>query len=100
MSVRIEQVPGGQPVAVAGDVNQDAMIDINDVIQAVAFYGKENKKADINQDGIVNETDIRFIEKNFLKVGPDVPKNKKPKEKLGNKGLEDFLRAIGLEPKK
>lgn len=94
------QKQGAQPVAVAGDVNQDAMIDIYDVQQVVAFYGKENKMADINQDGIVNESDIRLIEKNYLKVGPDVPKNKKPKEKLGNKRLEDFLRAIGLEPKK
>ncbi|MFJ7936297.1 S8 family serine peptidase [Sporosarcina sp. NPDC096371] len=93
------QKQGAQPTAVAGDVNQDGMIDIKDVIQAVAFYGKENKQADINQDGIVNEADIRFIEKNFLKVGPDTPKNKKPQEKSGKKGLADFLRAIGLQPK-
>ncbi|MFJ7936295.1 S8 family serine peptidase [Sporosarcina sp. NPDC096371] len=93
------QKQGAQPTAVAGDVNQDGMIDIKDVLQAVAFYGKENKQADINRDGIVNEADIRLIEKNFLKVGPDTPKNKKPQEKSGKKGLADFLRAIGLQPK-
>ncbi len=90
---------GSQPIAAAGDVNGDSMIDILDVMRVVAQYGKDDKQADINQDGIVDEIDIRFIEKNFLQVGPDAPKNKKPKEKLGNKGLKDFLRAIGLEPK-
>ncbi|USK33874.1 S8 family serine peptidase [Bacillus sp. F19] len=89
-----------QPTAAAGDVNGDKMIDISDVIQVVAFYGKDHKEEDLNQDGIVDEIDVRFIEKNFLRVGPDAPKNKKPKEKHGNKGLEDYLRAIGLEPKK
>ncbi|WP_045518885.1 S8 family serine peptidase [Neobacillus niacini] len=83
----------------AGDVNGASMIDILDVMRVVAQYGKDDKQADINQDGIVNEIDIRFIEKNFLQVGPDAPKNKNPQEKLGNKGLEDFLRTIGLEPK-
>ena len=87
-----------QPTAAAGDVNGDKMIDISDVIQVVAFYGEDHKKEDLNQDGIVDEKDVRFIEKNFLRVGPDAPKNKKPKEKHGNKGLEDFLRALGLEP--
>ncbi|MDM5225122.1 S8 family serine peptidase [Cytobacillus sp. NJ13] len=89
---------GSQPMAAAGDVNGDSMIDILDVMHVVAQYGKDNKQADMNQDGIVDEIDIRFIEKNFLQVGPDAPNNKKPKEKLGNKGLEDFLRTIGLEP--
>lgn len=84
----------------AGDVNDDKMIDIQDIVQVVAFYGKDHKKEDLNQDGIVDEKDVRFIEKNFLKVGPDAKKNAKPKEKHGKKGLEDFLRAIGLEPKK
>lgn len=83
----------------AGDVNQDSMIDILDVLRVVAQYGKENKKADINLDGNVDEKDIRFIEKNFLKIGPNAKDNVKPKEKLGKKGLDDFLEALGLEPK-
>lgn len=89
---------GTQPTAAAGDVNGDKMIDISDVIQVVAFYGKDHKQEDLNQDGIVDEKDVRFIEKNFLRVGPDAKKNKKPKERHGNKGLEDYLRSIGLEP--
>ncbi|USK33344.1 hypothetical protein LIT25_22945 [Bacillus sp. F19] len=56
---------------------------------------------DINQDGVVNEIDIRCVEKNFLMKGPDAPADKQPKETLGNsmKGLNCFLRLVGLEPK-
>lgn len=84
----------------AGDVNGDKMIDIQDLVQLIAFYGKKNQSTDINQDGIIDEKDVRFIEKNFMRVGYDASPNKKPKEKLGKKGLEDLLRSIGLEPKK
>ncbi|MBX9975081.1 S8 family serine peptidase [Cytobacillus firmus] len=82
----------------AGDVNGNEVIDIHDLIQVAAFYGKKHNKEDINQDGIVDEKDVRLIEKNFLKVGAAAKKNEKPQEKLGNKGLEDILSALGLEP--
>ncbi|QQZ07754.1 S8 family serine peptidase [Heyndrickxia vini] len=85
---------------IAGDVNGDEVVDIYDIVQLSTFYGKKQAKVDINQDGIVDEKDVRFIEKNFLKVGATAKKNAKPQEKLGRKGLEDFLRALGLEPKK
>lgn len=83
----------------AGDVNNDGVIDIHDVMRVVAQYGKDHPTVDINDDGIIDEKDIRFIEKNFLQVG-DYAKNKKPVEKLGKKGLNDFLQSLGLEPKK
>ncbi|ASK63529.1 peptidase S8 [Virgibacillus phasianinus] len=83
----------------AGDINGDNVIDILDVMRVVAHYDKKNKKADINQDGIVDEMDIRFIEKNFLRIGPNARDNVKPKEKLGRKGLDDFLKSLGLEPR-
>ncbi len=86
------------PINYAGDVNKDGMIDIMDVMRVVAQYGKKDKAADINIDGIVDELDIRFIEKNFLRVGHDIAKNKKPVETLGKKGLNDFLQSVGLEP--
>ncbi|EQB38689.1 hypothetical protein M948_08880 [Virgibacillus sp. CM-4] len=82
----------------AGDINGDKVVDIHDVMRVVAHYGKENDKTDVNKDGIVDEADIRFIEKNFLDIGFDAPENKTPLEKLGNKGLNDFLKSIGLEP--
>lgn len=84
----------------AGDINGDGFINIYDIVQLSNFYGKKHEKEDINQDGIVDEKDARFIEKNFLKIGETAKKNAKPQEKLGKKGLEDILRALSLEPKK
>lgn len=92
-----DQVRAYHDMNLAGDVNNDGVIDIHDVMRSVAFYGQSNDEMDINKDGVVDEIDIRFIESNFLKVGPDA-KNKKPVEKLGPKGLNDFLKALGLEP--
>lgn len=84
----------------AGDINKDKVIDIKDIQEVVDAYGIKDKsiiKEDINQDGTVDEFDVRYVEKNFLTKGPDAPVNKVPKEKIGNKGLEYFLRLIGLE---
>ncbi|MFJ7935681.1 S8 family serine peptidase [Sporosarcina sp. NPDC096371] len=88
------------PINYAGDVNKDGMIDIMDVMRVVAQYGTKDKAADINIDGIVDELDIRLIEQNFLRTGHDAGKNKKPVEKLGKKGLNDFLQSLGLTPNK
>ncbi|MED3997554.1 S8 family serine peptidase [Peribacillus frigoritolerans] len=88
--------------SIAGDVNGDKMIDILDIRSVVDAYGTNDASIvpqDINQDGVVNETDIRFVEKNFFTKGPDAPADKQPKATIGKKGLEYFLRLIGLEPK-
>jgi len=88
--------------SLAGDVNGDKMIDILDIQSVVDAYGTKDSsivRQDINQDGVVDETDVRLIETNFLTKGPDAPDNKQPKEKIGKKGLEYFLRLIGLEVK-
>lgn len=87
---------------VAGDVTQDQIVDIRDLKEAVDHYGKkapENPHLDINQDGVIDETDVRWIEKNFLKKGPLAGNGNQPKETIGKKGLADFLKLIGLEPK-
>ena len=86
----------------AGDVTQDQIVDIRDLKEAVDHYGKkapENQHIDINQDGVVDETDVRWIEKNFLTKGSLAGKGNQPKETIGKKGLGDFLKMIGLEPK-
>lgn len=87
-----------QPISYAGDVNGDKMIDIEDLKKAARAYGKSSKIEDLNQDGIVDEKDIRFIEKNFLRIDPDAKGKGKPKEKDGKKGLAYYLRELGLEP--
>ena len=83
----------------AGDVNNDGVIDIMDVMRVVAQYGKNDDTTDINKDGVVDELDIRHIEENFMRVGKNAGNNKQPVEKLGKKGLNDFLQSLGLEPK-
>ncbi|MGD6848774.1 S8 family serine peptidase [Rossellomorea aquimaris] len=86
--------------APAGDLTGDKMVDIHDAIVSVFSYGKENlgvNKGDLNQDGVVDESDLRLIEKNFLEKGPDAKGNKKPKEKQGKVTLEKLFRSIGLE---
>jgi subtilisin family serine protease len=93
-------VSTGSKMNLAGDVDGDHMIDINDAIITVFSYGKEGvgvNKGDLNQDGKVDETDLRLIEKNFLEKGPDAKKNKKPKEKHGKVTLEKLFQSIGLE---
>lgn len=97
LGVKKRVFPGLQ---LAGDVDGDNIIDINDAIISVFSYGKEGvgvNKGDINQDGKVDETDLRFIEKNFLEKGPGAKKNKKPKAKHGKVTLEKLFRSIGLE---
>jgi subtilisin family serine protease len=97
LGIKERMYPGLQ---LAGDVDGDNIIDISDAIISVSSYGKEGvgvNKGDINQDGKVDETDLRFIEKNFLEKGPGAKKNKKPKEKQGKVTLEKLFDSIGLE---
>nr|WP_269448512.1 S8 family serine peptidase [Metabacillus kandeliae] len=85
----------------AGDVNQDELIDIRDVQLLVQHYGEQGpevKNLDINQDGTINETDVRFAEKNFLQIGSEAKPHAKPLEKIGGKGLDELLSDIGLTP--
>ncbi|MGG0186666.1 S8 family serine peptidase, partial [Bacillus rhizoplanae] len=89
--------------SLAGDVNGDRLIDIRDMQSVVNVYGKKDASIlpqDINQDGVVDETDVRFVEKNFLQKEVGVPEVVKPKETIGKKDLKYFLSLIGLEPKK
>ncbi|MGL5379548.1 S8 family serine peptidase, partial [Clostridium sp.] len=65
---------------VAGDVNSDDVIDIEDAKLIENLYGQEyiNTKeveADINQDGVVDAKDMAYVEKNFGKVNPQSSKN-------------------------
>ncbi|MBO9129210.1 S8 family serine peptidase [Bacillus sp. 165] len=93
---------GTQNLGLAGDVNGDRLIDIRDVKNVVEAYGTQDAtivKQDINQDGVVNETDVRYIEKNFLAKGPDALSIQEPQETISKKGLAYFLNLIGLTPK-
>ena len=96
-------VNAGFQINRAGDINDDSLIDIKDIRDIVEAFGQENPAVtsmDVNQDGIVNEIDLRFIEKNFLTKGPDAPKGKSPMETIGKKDLTYYLNQVGLSPTK
>ncbi|QED48062.1 S8 family serine peptidase [Cytobacillus dafuensis] len=84
--------------AVAGDVNQDQVIDIYDALAIQEAWGTNKREADINFDGIVNATDIGFVKTNYLKVNPDVENTPKPAKNVKNKRLDDILRELGVTP--
>ncbi|KXI42676.1 UNVERIFIED_CONTAM: hypothetical protein ACS92_00320, partial [Bacillus cereus] len=68
----------------AGDVNSDKLIDIKDAEIIASNYGKKGvsvKDCDLNKVCIVDEIDIRFVEKNFLKKRPVASKSQTPVEK-------------------
>ncbi|MGL5331040.1 MAG: dockerin type I domain-containing protein, partial [Peptostreptococcaceae bacterium] len=59
----------------AGDVNSDDKIDELDVklVEGLMNQNYTNTKeveADLNQDGIVNEKDMKFVQQNLGKVNP------------------------------
>lgn len=86
----------------AGDVTGDQIIDIRDIKEAVNHYGEKNPASislDLNQDGIVDETDVRLIEANFMSKGQAAGTGAKPMATIGKKGLKDFLKMVGLEPR-
>jgi len=84
--------------AVAGDVNQDQVIDIYDALAIQEAWGTNKREADINFDGIVNATDIEFVKNNYLKVNPDVENTPKPADNVKSKRLDDILRELGVTP--
>lgn len=58
------------------------------------------KDGDLNKDGIVDEKDIRFVEKNLLKKELDASKSQTAAEKSKSGTLTDILKKLGLMPKK
>ena len=78
----------------AGDVNKDNVIDIEDAIYLKNHWKTSDRKADINFDGIVDMKDMEYIKKNYLLENPTVKADKKPKEVAVGKTLEDILSTL------
>lgn len=85
--------------SIAGDVNSDNVIDIEDAKLVEELYGQKytNTKeveADINQDGVVDEKDMGYVNKNFGKVNPQSENTVKVK---GTKDmLKDILKKLNI----
>lgn len=55
----------------AGDINNDAKIDANDVLTIGINYNKSTPPAaDLNNDGFINVLDLQFLAPNYGKTGP------------------------------
>ncbi|MQR94399.1 S8 family serine peptidase [Fictibacillus phosphorivorans] len=81
---------------VAGDVNQDDVIDVNDAIAIQNAWNSNNRAADINFDGTVNAKDIAFVQKNYLKQNTSVNNAPKPVTTVDGKTLASILKELGL----
>ncbi|MFP5111413.1 Ig-like domain-containing protein [Bacillaceae bacterium C204] len=90
--------PGSQPVAAAGEVNGDGVIDVLDVKQVAKKFGVQKPTdfniEDLNRDGIVNATDMNFLVASLYKANPDATIT--PKEMVDGKYATDYFNVLGL----
>ncbi|MFP7298777.1 S8 family serine peptidase [Neobacillus niacini] len=80
----------------AGDVNQDDVIDIRDAAAIQQAWETNDRAADINFDGIVNAKDMQFVVTNYLKQNPDGEKPPAPVEHADGKTLQDILNELQI----
>ncbi|MGE6258377.1 S8 family serine peptidase [Heyndrickxia sporothermodurans] len=82
--------------AIAGDANQDDVIDIRDAIALQNAWNTNERAYDINFDGVVDEKDMKFIINNYLTQNPDSDNPPKPLEQVDGKTLEDILKELQI----
>ncbi|MGG0178467.1 S8 family serine peptidase [Gottfriedia acidiceleris] len=81
---------------VAGDVNQDNVIDVQDALYVQTYWGTNKRSADINFDGTVDAKDFVFVEKNYLQQNLSVQNAPTPKKIYKNQTLETIKNQLGL----
>ena len=81
-----------------GDVNQDHVIDIHDAIALRDHWGSDDRDADINYDGVINEEDMQYIIDNYLMTNPWY-EEEAPRPEIEHDGttLADILIEVGME---
>ncbi|WP_163100099.1 S8 family serine peptidase [Peribacillus alkalitolerans] len=77
--------------SVAGDVNQDDVIDIKDAQAIQQAWNSNDRAADINYDGKVDAKDMEYVVKNYLKQNLDSDNPPVPVEQVDGKSLQDIL---------
>lgn len=82
---------------IAGDVNQDNVIDVLDAIDIQNAWQTSNRAADINFDGTVDAKDIGFVQENYLVQNKYVENPPAAKETHDDKTLESILKELGIQ---
>jgi subtilisin family serine protease len=82
--------------SVAGDVNQDDVIDIRDALAIQQAWNTNDRASDINFDGVVNAKDMQFVVSNYLKQNLDTDNPPVPVEEADGKRLEDILKELQI----
>ncbi|PEL07361.1 hypothetical protein CN601_19950 [Bacillus sp. AFS017336] len=83
--------------AIAGDVNKDDVIDVMDAIYLQTYWDTNKRDADINFDGVVDEKDLAFVEKNYLMQNPTINYAPAPKKKYKSQTLESVKSSLGVK---
>ncbi|MGM0836144.1 MAG: S8 family serine peptidase [Bacillota bacterium] len=79
-----------------GDIIQDGVIDILDALAIQEHFGTDHRAADINYDGIVNEEDMQYVVKNFLRQNTTLTNPPAPQESKDGITLEKILHDLGI----
>ncbi|MCP3738263.1 S8 family serine peptidase [Rossellomorea sp. BNER] len=80
----------------AGDLNQDDVIDVLDAISMQERWKSNDRSADINYDGIVDEKDFSYIEENYLMRNHTLDELKEAVEIYKGKTLDKVKEELGL----
>ncbi|WP_057915248.1 S8 family serine peptidase [Peribacillus muralis] len=81
----------------AGDINKDDVIDVMDALYLQTYWGTNKRDADINFDGVVDEKDMAFVERNYLMQNPTINYAPTPKKKYKAQNLESIKKALGIK---
>lgn len=83
-------------MTLAGDVNQDGVIDIIDALEMKKHYSSNERPADLDHDGTVGENDMRFVVRNYLEQNTMLKNTPEPKEEVDGVNLQSILEELGL----
>ncbi|QKE75644.1 S8 family serine peptidase [Arthrobacter citreus] len=81
---------------IAGDVNNDDVIDVKDAIAMKANWGTTNRATDINFDGTTDAKDFALIEQNYLMKNPTVTDAPKPVKKYQGTTIDLVKTQLGI----
>ncbi|KON88768.1 hypothetical protein AF332_19500 [Sporosarcina globispora] len=86
----------GFPVALAGDVNKDNVIDVLDAIEMQKNWSTNNVDSDLNFDKTVDSKDMKYIIKNYGLSNPTVSDAPKARKSYKGATLDSILSELGL----